>query len=138
MKTSSILHLPSNLDTDGKITEYIIYAIKDLRNAVAHNNTIFDTRFQTSTINKRLVSLLETEVGITGLDFKYIDAYIVLITYALRKMGETKTTCKHFITAFIDCTDLLRKQISPNICNQILGTQQRAHLRQLQNFISQS
>ena len=138
LKTSSILHLPSNLDTDGKITEYIIYAIKDLRNAVAHNNTIFDTRFQTSTINKRLVSLLETEVGITGLDFKYIDAYIVLITYALRKMGETKTTCKHFITAFIDCTDLLRKQISPNICNQILGTQQRAHLRQLQNFISQS
>lgn len=138
LKTSSILHLPSNIDTDGKITEYIIYAIKDLRNAVAHNNTIFDTRFQTSTINNRLVVLLETEVGITGLDFKYIYAYIVLITYVLRKMGETKTSCKHFITEFIDCTDSLRKQISPNICNQILGTQQRAHLRQLQNFISQS
>ena len=69
---------------------------------------------------------------------KYIYAYIVLITYVLRKMGETKTSCKHFITEFIDCTDSLRKQISPNICNQILGTQQRAHLRQLQNFISQS
>lgn len=136
--TSSILHLPSNLDADGKITEYIIYTIKDLRNAVAHNNTIFDTRFQTSTINNRLVFLLEKEVGITGLDFKYIYAYIVLITYVLRKMGETKTSCKHFITEFIDCTDSLRKQISPNICNQILGTQQRAHLRQLQNFISQS
>ena len=53
-------------------------------------------------------------------------------------MGETKTSCKHFITEFIDCTDSLRKQIFPNICNQILGTQQRAHLRQLQNFISQS
>lgn len=138
LKTSSILHLPSNIDTDGKITEYIIYAIKDLRNAIAHNNTIFDARFQTSTINNRLVFLLETEVGITGLDFKYIYAYIVLITYVLRKMGETKTSCKHFITEFIDCTDSLRKQISPNICNQILGTQQRAHLRQLQNFISQS
>ena len=138
LKTSSILHLPSNRDTDGKITEFIIYAIKDLRNAVAHNNTIFDTRFQTSTINNRLVFLLETEVGITGLDFKSIYAYIVLITYVLLKMGETKTSCKHFITEFIDCTDSLRKQISPNICNQILGTQQRAHLRQLQNFISQS
>lgn len=138
LKTSSILHLPSNLDTDGKITEYIIYTIKDLRNAVAHNNTIFDTRFQTSAINNRLVSLLETEVGITGLDFKYIDSYIVLITYVLRKMGETKTACKQFVTSFVNCTDLLRTQISPNVCNQILGTQQRAHLRQLQNFISQS
>lgn len=116
----------------------MIYAVKDLRNAVAHNNTIFDTRFQTSTINKRLISLLETEVGITGLDFKYIDAYIILITYILRKMGETKTACKQFVSSFIDCTDLLRTQISPNICNQILGTQQRAHLNQLQNFISNS
>ena len=43
----------------------MIYAVKDLRNAVAHNNTIFDTRFQTSRINKRLISLLETEVGIS-------------------------------------------------------------------------
>ena len=59
-------------------------------------------------------------------------------SYVLRKMGETKTACKQFVTAFVDCTDLLRTQISPNICNQILGTQQRAHLRQLQNFISQS
>ena len=106
--------------------------------AVAHNNTIFDTRFQTSTINKRLISLLETEVGIVGLDFKYIDAYIILITYILRKMGETKTACKQFVSSFIDCTDLLRTQISPNICNQILGTQPRAHLNQLQNFISNS
>ena len=136
LKTSSILHLPDNLDSDGKITEYMIYAIKDLRNAVAHNNTIFDTRFQTSTINRRLISLLETEIGITGLDFKYIDAYIILITYVLRKMGETKTTCKQFITSFVDCTDLLRTQISSNVCNQILGTHQRAHLKQLQVFIS--
>ena len=138
LKTSSILHLPSNLDADGKITEYMIYAIKDLRNAVAHNNTIFDTRFQTSTINGRLNALLEAEVGITGLDFKYIDAYIILITYILRKMGETKTACKQFVSSFVECTDLLRTQISPNICNQILGTQQRAHLNQLQNFISNS
>lgn len=138
LKTSHILHLPSNLDSDGKISEYMIYTIKDLRNAVAHNNTVFDTRFQTITINKRLISLLETEVGITGLDFKYIDAYIILITYILRKMGETKTACKQFVSSFIDCTDLLRIQISPNIRNQILGTQQHAHLNQLQNFISNS
>lgn len=51
---------------------------------------IFDTRFQTSRINQRLISLLEVETGISNLDFKYIDAYVVLITYTLRKMGETK------------------------------------------------
>lgn len=48
---------------------------------------IFDARFQTSKISRRLVSLLETEVEITGLDFKYIDAYIIPITCILRKMA---------------------------------------------------
>ena len=119
-----LLKLPRNLDADGKITEYIIYTIKDLRNAVAHNNTIFDTRFQTNSINRRLLSLLETEIGTNGLDFKYIEAYVILITYVLRKMGVTKTECKQFINSFADCTNELRVQMNPNVCNQILGTQQ--------------
>lgn len=138
LNTSRILHLPSNLDSDGKLTEYIIYTIKDLRNAVAHNNTIFDTRFQTSQINRRLILLLETETGIANLDFKYIDAYIILITYILRKMGETKTSCRQFISSFINCTDSLRSQLSLNVCNQILGTQQRSHLSTLQIVLSNS
>lgn len=136
--TSGILHLPRNLDADGKLTEYIIYTIKDLRNAVAHNNTIFDTRFQTGKVNRRLISLLESEIGLSNLDFKYIDAYIILITYTLRKMGETKTSCKQFITSFTECTDALRLQLSSNICHRILGTPQHTHLKQLQNFISNS
>lgn len=136
--TSKILHLPSNLDSDGKLTEYMIYTIKDLRNAIVHNNAIFDTRFQTGRINHRLVSLLKSEIGIANLDFKYMDAYLILITYTLRKMGETKTFCKQFITAFRDCTNALRLQISPNVCNQILGTGQQSHLHQLKTFINNS
>lgn len=46
LNTSRILHLPSNLDSDGKLTEYIIYTIKDLRNAIAHNNIIFDGSYR--------------------------------------------------------------------------------------------
>lgn len=109
-----------------------------MRNAVAHNNTIFDTRFQTNSINRRLLSLLEAEIGTDGLDFKYIEAYVILITYVLRKMGVTKTECKQFINSFADCTDELRVQMSPNVCNQILGTQQRAHLLKLVTIHSKS
>lgn len=138
LSTSSILKLPRNLDIDGRLTEFIIYTIKDLRNAVAHNNTIFDTRFQTGKINQRLITLLESETGISNLDFKYIGAYVVLITYTLRKMGETKTTCKQFISAYEARSDELRQVLPGNICNQILGTNQRSQLQQLQNFISRS
>ncbi|MBR1924331.1 MAG: hypothetical protein IJ839_03535 [Ruminobacter sp.] len=41
LKVSKILKLPVNLDPDGKITQFFIFAVKDLRNAIAHNNVIF-------------------------------------------------------------------------------------------------
>lgn len=136
--TSSTLQLPSNLDADGKITEFIIYAIKDLRNAVAHNNIVFDTRFRSGNISKRLVTLLESEIGIVNLDFMYIHTYVILLTYILRKMGESKTNCKQFVNGFITLMNELGNELPISVCNQILGTQKRKHLAGLQNFISKS
>ena len=116
----------------------VMYAIKSLRNAIAHNNVIFDTRFKTGKIDKRLISLLQHEVGISNLDFKYMDAYVVMITYFLRKMGETKTACKQFITSYQQLTSYLRNEIPVNIYDQIVGTQHKSNMMLLQNFISRS
>lgn len=64
----------------------MIFTIKDLRNAIAHNNIIFDTRFKTNNVNNRLKALLEVETNIQNINFNNIDAYIILITYILRKI----------------------------------------------------
>ena len=112
---SKILKLPSNLDVDGMNTKFFIFTIKDLRNAIAHNNVIFDTRFKTGKIDRRLISLLQNEVGISNIDFKYMDAYVIMITYFLRKMGETKTVCKQFVTSYQQQTLYLRNEIPINI-----------------------
>ena len=65
------------------------------------------------------MALLEAEVGIVNLDFKYIYAYIILLTYVLRKMGESKTTCKQFLNAFISSTDELRWASSDNTLKEL-------------------
>ena len=95
-KVSKAMRLLSSFDSDGKTTEYIIYTIKDLRNAIAHNNAIFDVRFRTGEINRNLISMLENETKISGIDFKYIDAYLALIVVVLVKMKENKTACQKF------------------------------------------
>ncbi len=71
--TSKLLGLPTNLDGEGNLISFVIYALRDLRNAVAHNGVVFDTRFRNAKINKQLKNLLEHETGITGLDFKYFE-----------------------------------------------------------------
>lgn len=135
---SNIMKLPTNLDSDGMITQFFIFTIKDLRNAIAHNNVIFDTRFKTGDVDQRLVSLLESEIGVSNIDFKYMDAYIIMVTYFLRKMGETKTACKQFITLYHQQTEYLRNELPINIYNQVVGTQHRPNMIAIQNFISRT
>lgn len=138
MYVSKIMKLPTNLDADGLITKFFIFTLKDLRNAIAHNNVIFDTRFSTGKIDLRLKSLLETETQISNINFDYIDAYVIMITYFLRKMGETKTACKQFVSLYNQQTEYLRSELPANICNKILGTQHRSNMVKLQKFISNS
>lgn len=135
---SDIMKLPTNLDSDGLNTQFFIFTVKDLRNAIAHNNVIFDTRFKTGKIDQRLITLLESEVGISNIDFKYMDAYVIMITYFLRKMGETKTSCKRFVASYQQQTEYLRNELPINIHNQVVGTQHRNNMTALQNFISKS
>nr|DAK65230.1 MAG TPA: Abi-like protein [Caudoviricetes sp.]DAK65260.1 MAG TPA: Abi-like protein [Caudoviricetes sp.] len=136
--TSKLLGLPSNLDADGELTKDIIFTIKDLRNAIAHNNVIFDARFRTNKISPRLVSLLQKETSVQQIDFQYIDAYIILIIYVLRKMQVTKTECKQLISGYNNSKELLRQQISTPIWNQILGSGTRQNMESLKAFLTRS
>lgn len=138
LHVSKIMKLPTNLDSDGMITQFFIFTLKDLRNAIAHNNVVFDTRFKTGRIDRRLISLLENEIGISNVDFKYMDAYIIMITYFIRKMGETKTSCKQFVLSYQQQTEYLRKELPTNVYNKVVGTQHRTNMRALQSFISKS
>lgn len=138
LHVSKIMKLPTNLDSDGMITQFFIFTLKDLRNAIAHNNVVFDTRFKTGKIDRRLISLLENEIGISNVDFKYMDAYIIMITYFIRKTGETKTSCRQFVLSYQQQTEYLRKELPTNVYNQVVGTQHRTNMRALQSFISKS
>lgn len=135
---SKIMKLPTNYDADGLISQFFIFTLKDLRNAIAHNNVIFDTRFKTGQIDKRLYSMLESEIGVKNISFDYMDAYIVMITYFLRKMGETKTACKQFVTSYNQLVENLRNELPINICNQVVGTQHKTYMQALQRYISNS
>ena len=67
-----------------------------------------------------------------------MDAYVIMITYFLRKMGETKTSCKQFVAAYQQQTEYLRNELPIGVCNQILLTQHRSNINTLQKFISKS
>jgi abortive infection bacteriophage resistance protein len=124
------------LDADGELTRDIIFTLKDLRNAIAHNNVIFDTRFRTKRISPRLVKLLQKETSIRQIDFQYIDAYIILIVYVLMKMQVTKKECKQLISGYTASKESLRKAIPSSVWIQILGSGTRNNMMLLKEYVT--
>ena len=78
---SQQLGLYQPADSDAFLTKKIIFAIKELRNAVAHNDVIFDTRFARSKIDGSLSTCLEIQTGIRSITFKSITDYILEAKY---------------------------------------------------------
>ena len=99
LAVSKALSLPTNLNSDGFLLSDMIFALKSLRNAIAHNGVIFDTRFATSPVGNRIKRLLENEFSIQQIDFNYIVSYVALVTYLLKKFGETRR-CKSLINEY--------------------------------------
>ncbi len=138
LSVSKILNLPTNLDSNGELVKSMIYTLKDLRNSIAHNNIIFDTRFKSRNISKKLMLCLEQETKIKDISFNSIGDYFILIVYILVKMQVSKKECNEFINSYIKCIEILKMKISNGICNQITTTKHRNNIIQLKDFIDNS
>ena len=89
----------------------LIYATKDLRNAIAHNDVIFDTRFRTGKIDKQVGNAISNATGVKNLTFGTITDYLVLIIYQLKLLCISKKEMKRVESGFEDIVEKLRLAI---------------------------
>ena len=135
IKISKKLGINIAYDTNGKFPEKIIYTIKSLRNAIAHNSVVFDVRFKDANINKKLCHYLEVETGSSDITFETISDYIILIVFLLKNFGLTKTELNRFVLDFEKCVEEFRTKIPINIFNQIVYTNNMSKLKKLKLYI---
>lgn len=135
-KISKLLNLNQACDTDGRLTESIIYIIKDLRNAIAHNDVIFDTRFKSSSPNNSLIAALNYDTGVGNISFNTIVDYLVLVLYILKNLKVSKTEMNRIVSRFEMLINQFRAQIPINIYNKIFYTDTRNKLNALKTYIS--
>ena len=132
---SSSIGISKAVDNDGKMTEKIVFCLKDLRNAIAHNNSIFDTRFKTGSINNRIASYISTETGVQNIDFKSIVDYVILISFMLKLLKRNKSDILNFIQQFENIYEILRKNVPTNIYSRIIFTDTKTKLQTFKNFL---
>lgn len=107
--------------TSDEILKDIIFTLKNIRNSIAHNNVIFDTRFQTLSTHAILSRLIEDETNI-HVDFSEIFDYLVLIIYMLKILKVSKRKLNQIINNYIEYTEELRENIPISIFNSFIKT----------------
>ncbi|MFX4302266.1 Abi family protein [Alicyclobacillus tolerans] len=132
---SDYLGLDTSGDTNSTLPYKIVYVIKDLRNAVAHNDIVFDTRFRNTDIGRPLEVCLIHDVGVRYANFKSIVDYFVLASYLLKKLKIPKTEILGFISSYERTLNDLKKGVNSAIFSQVVHPDTSSKINDLRTFV---
>ena len=122
-------------DTNRELIYRYIFTLKDLRNAVAHNDIVFDARFNKSNPSKAMQSCIINDVGVPYINFETIGDYIILIAYYLKLLKVTKTEIKALIREFNKITSEYSKNVNSNVVKIVIHPDLTKRMQTLENFI---
>lgn len=130
-------HLGLNLsaDTNRELIYKYIYTLKDLRNAIAHNAVVFDTRFRKIDPSRAMKQCLMIEIGLPYINFKTIGDYVILLCYFMHLLHLPKTEIKAFIREFERIIDNYKTQVSPAVSSIVLHPDLQSRLTILKSYI---
>jgi abortive infection bacteriophage resistance protein len=123
---------------DAELIPHLVYALTDLRNCVAHNGTVFDTRFRTAAIRQQVPNLLVREIGFppsVRVQFETVTDYLALIVYMACCMSLPKREVRATIREYSELTDELRASVPTSIFDMIVRTDNRAKIQRLQQWV---
>ncbi len=132
---SKRLGLNTSTDTNRGLIYKYVYTLKDLRNAIAHNAVVFDTRFRNIDPTPAMKRCLIQDIGLPYVNFKTIGDYIILMSYYLHLLKVPKTKIKAFIREFEKITTEYRNSVNPGIASMVLHPDWPARMAALKNFL---
>lgn len=109
-----------SIDTNRELLSNMLYTVKALRNAVAHNNIIFDTRFKDRKISPVLKRWTESETGIQNITLYSLIDYIVIICCLLKRIDFSGSRAKELLRQYKSQNDLLQNSVAADIYHQII------------------
>lgn len=114
-KISRAIGINLSSDTHRELVYKYVYALKDLRNAIAHNDVVYDTRFRKMDPSRPMKQCLILELGLPYMNFKTIGDYVILICYYLKLLKVPKKEIKAFIREFEKITKEYENSVNSRV-----------------------
>lgn len=131
------LGMPTSYDSEALLLA-IVFLLKDLRNAIAHNAIVLHVRFKSGGASSRIGKLLKSETGVKSINFSDITDYIVLIAYLLGLFGFSKTERKTLVSGYEAILTRYKKELPPGIYGKFVRTETAGKLKLVLRFVAQS
>lgn len=122
-------------DTNRQLVYKYIYTLKDLRNAVAHNAVVFDTRFRRIDPTKAMKKCLEQEIELPYVDFRSIGDYIILVCYYLKLLEAPKKEIQDFVSEFENRSAQYKSAVNEAVAAKTVRPDLSSRMTILKNFI---
>lgn len=127
------LNMPSNFNSASLLGD-IIFTLKDLRNAVAHNGIVVDVRFKSNSVNQGIGKLLNGDSNITGINFNEITDCIVLLAYLLTKLQFARADRTKFLDDFLAILKEYRASLPQPIFSKLVSSQAVRQIQEARKF----
>ncbi|WP_126030652.1 Abi family protein [Bifidobacterium callimiconis] len=131
----SELGLPSNYDS-ATVLGNIIFALKDFRNAIAHNGVVMDVRFKQARVNRDIGKMLAGDTGMIGVDFGEITDYMALLAYLMTKLQAPEHNRLAFLDGYVSLLDSYQQKLPQPIFSRLVHTGARQKLQSIRTFAS--
>lgn len=128
--------LDISTDTNRNLLSSMLYTLKSLRNAVAHNSIIFDTRFKDRNINSVLKKWTEKETGIQNITLYSLIDYIIIVCCLLKRVDFSSTRAKRLLEQYKVQNSILQNAVTPNIYNQIIPLNVASKITALEAYLN--
>lgn len=124
-----------SIDTNKTLLSSMLYALKALRNSVAHNNIIFDTRFKDRTINTVLKKWVEKETRIHNISLYSLIDYIIIVCCILKRIDFSGTRATNLLEKYKKENQLLLSKVTPSIYQTIIQQNVTVKIARLEAYL---
>lgn len=127
----------SAIDTNCTLLSSMLYTIKSLRNSVAHNNIIFDTRFKDRKISSILKKWIEKETNIQNITLYSLIDYIIIVCCLLKRVDFNATRAIQLVSTYREESLHLQSLVAPEIYTKIMQQNVTQKIVLLEEYLNQ-
>lgn len=127
--------LDISIDTNKTLLSSMLYALKALRNSVAHNNIIFDTRFKDRKINTVLKKWVEKEASIQNISLYSLIDYIIIVCCILKRIDFSGTRATNLLEKYKTENQILSGKVTPSIYQTLIQQNVAAKITKLEAYL---